>query len=271
MSDPVRRAYADTSLGQVHYAEAGSGPVVLLLHQTPRSHDEFREVQPLLAGRHRVIAVDMPGFGQSVRLPAPQTIEQFARGVLAFLDALGLEQVSILGHHTGGAVGIELAAAGPERVRALVLSSTPWTGPEYRAEHAGRTSVDEVEPADDGGHLVRMWGIRRPYYPHDRPDLRDRFLHDALAHGLDPAEGHRACVRYRMEDRIGLVTAPVLLIGAEADPFAFPAVAQLDRHLVNAARREVVTIPGGMVPLMEQCPDEVAAAVLPFLGSGSPG
>ncbi|NKQ51723.1 alpha/beta hydrolase [Amycolatopsis sp. K13G38] len=262
----VRKAYADTSLGQVHYAEAGTGPAILLLHQTPRSHDEFREVQPLLAEAHRAIAVDMPGFGQSVRLPAPQTIEMFARGVLAFLDALGLDDAAVLGHHTGGAVGIELAAIAPERVRALMLSSTPWTGPDYRAAHAGRTTVDEVEPTGDGQHLVEMWGIRRPYYPAGRPDLRDRFLHDALAHGVDPAEGHRACVRYRMEDRIGLVTAPVLLIGAEADPFAFPDVPKLERQLVNAKRLAVASIPGGMVPLMEQCPREVAAAVLSFLG-----
>lgn len=265
MTDGIRRAYADTAVGQVHYAEAGSGPVVVLLHQTPRSHDEFRELQPLLAKENRVLALDMPGFGQSARLPAPQTIELFAHGVLAFLDALELAEVAVLGHHTGGAVGVELAAANPDRVRALVLSSTPWTGPDYRADHADRTTVDEVGPSEDGRHLVEMWGIRRPYYPGDRPDLRDRFLHDALAHGVDPAEGHRACVRYRMEERIGLVTAPVLLIGGEADPFALPDVPKLDKHLVHAASRKAVTIPGGMVPLMEQCPAEVAAAVLPFL------
>ncbi|MBB4683876.1 alpha/beta fold hydrolase [Amycolatopsis jiangsuensis] len=265
MTDCVRKAYADTSLGQVHYAEAGSGPVLVLLHQTPRSHDEFRELQPLLAAEHRVLALDMPGFGQSVRLPAPQTIEAFAGGVLAFLDALGLAEVAVLGHHTGGAVGIELAARIPERVRSLVLSSTPWTGPEYRAAHAGRTTVDEVAPTEDGQHLVEMWGIRRPYYPPGRADLRDRFLHDALAPGVDPAEGHRACVRYRMEERIGLVRAPVLLIGGEADPFALPDLPRLERRLVHAGHRRVTTVAGGMVPLMEQCPEQVAAAVLPFL------
>lgn len=51
MSDiTVRYRYADTPLGQLHYAEAGEGEPIVLLHQTPRSLDEFAELQPLLAG-----------------------------------------------------------------------------------------------------------------------------------------------------------------------------------------------------------------------------
>jgi pimeloyl-ACP methyl ester carboxylesterase len=62
------RAYVDTPFGQLHYASAGEGPVLLLLHQTPRSHDEFRELQPLLAVGRRM---DMLGFGMNAPLPAP--------------------------------------------------------------------------------------------------------------------------------------------------------------------------------------------------------
>ena len=56
---------------------------------------------------------------------------------------------------------------------------------------------------------MELWAMRAPFYPPNRPDLLDRFIRDALAPGLDPVEGHRACARYRMEERIGLVTAPV--------------------------------------------------------------
>jgi pimeloyl-ACP methyl ester carboxylesterase len=261
----VRRGYADSVLGPLHFAEAGTGPVLLLLHQTPRSHDEFREVLPLLTDGRRVIAMDMLGFGMSASVPAPQSIERMASGALALLDALGVTEAAVLGHHTGAAVAIEMAAQQPARVPALVLSSTPWTGPEYRSSHGERGGVDEAEPADDGSHLTTLWRLRRPYYPAGRPDLLDRFIRDALAPGVDPAEGHRACARYVMEDRITLVRAPVLLIGASADPFAMPQLATLRDRLTNARSLDVRVIEGGMIPLMEQAPADVADVVHRFL------
>lgn len=262
---PARRGYADSPFGQLHHVEQGSGDPILLLHQTPRSVDEFREVLPLLAEGRRAIAMDMLGFGLSPHLPAPQTVEQMAAGALALLDALGIDRADVLGHHTGGAVAIELGAAAPERVRGLVLSSAPWTDASYRSSHAGGPGVDEADAAEDGSHLVQLWKLRRPYYPDGRPDLLDRFIRDALAPGVDPAEGHRACARYRMEERIGLVTAPTLLIGAADDPFALPDLGPLAEHLTAAADVDTVVLDGGTIPLMEQLPREVVAAVERFL------
>jgi pimeloyl-ACP methyl ester carboxylesterase len=250
------RAYVDTPFGQLHYASAGEGPVLLLLHQTPRSHDEFRELQPLLAVGRRVIAMDMLGFGMSAPLPAPQRIEQFAAGAFALLDALGVTTATVLGHHTGAVVAMEMAASAPKRVRGLILSSTPWTGPEYRER---QTAVDNVSRAEDGSHLTELWQLRQPYYPADRPDLLERFIRDALA--VDPAEGHRACGRYVMEDRAGLVTTPVLLLGSSADPFGMRDLPVL-RERLNA---ELQIIEGGTVAVMEQAPREVTSFVNDFL------
>lgn len=259
----VRRGYADSPFGQLHYAESGAGPALLLLHQTPRSHDEFRELVPLLAREHRVFAMDMLGFGFSASLPAPQTIEQYAAGALAFLDALQVEQAAVLGHHTGGAVAIEMAALRPDRVTALVLSSAPWSDRDFRASHS-KPGVDAVTPDPGGRHLIDLWNGRRPYYPAGHA-LLDRFVHDALAPGVDPVEGHLAVGRYVMEARIGHVVAPTLLIGAAADPFAFPNVDPLREHLVSARAVDVAVIAAGTIPLMEQFPEEVARHVLPFL------
>jgi len=259
------KGYATTPLGQLHYVEAGNGVPILLLHQTPRSFDEFAEVLPLLATSHRPIAMDMLGFGSSAPEPGGQTIAGMAAGAVALLDALGIERAHVLGHHTGGAVAIEVAAAAPERVSALVLSSAPWTDLAFRRSHTGGDGVDVAERAADGSHLAVLWSKRSPYYPADRPDLLDRFIHDALSPGVDPAEGHRACARYVMEDRIGLVRAPTLLIGADSDPFAFPAIGPLSAGLTGVERLETAVIEGGMIPLMEDKADEVVAIVRPFL------
>jgi pimeloyl-ACP methyl ester carboxylesterase len=261
----LRYGYATVPGGQVHYAEQGTGPAVLLLHQTPRSLDEFRELQPLLAAGHRVIALDMPGFGASTPLPAPQRIEDYARGVLAALDALGVDRAAVLGHHTGGVVAVELAAAAPDRIAAVVLSSTPWADAAYRASHGDGPGVDDAAREPGGGHLLAWWEQRRPYYPRGATGLLDRFVRDALAPGLDPREGHLACARYEMERRIGLVRAPVLLLGATDDPFSLPALDPLARHLTAAPVVHRAVIDGGTVALMEDKAGDVAATVLPFL------
>jgi pimeloyl-ACP methyl ester carboxylesterase len=267
-TDPVAtRGYADTPLGQLHYVEQGAGRPVLLLHQTPRSWDEFREVQPLLAAGARTVAMDMIGFGLSPSSPPPQTIERMAEGAFALLDALGIDSVVVLGHHTGGAVAIEMAATDPARIDGLVLSSAPLTDAAYRRTHANGVGVDEAEIQDDGSHLGTLWHQRHPYYPPSRPDVLNRFIRDALAPGVDPAEGHRACARYVMEDRLPLVTAPVHLIGATADPFALPDVERLRARLTAAHRVDTTLIEGGTVALMEQRPAEVAAAVRQLLAS----
>ena len=267
MGANLRFAYADTSFGQLHYAEQGNGPALLLLHQTPRSWDEFRELIPLLADEHRVIAMDMAGFGASAKLPAPQTIELYAQGAWELLDAIGVDRAAVLGHHTGAAVALELAATGSERIAAVVLSSCPWTDERYRTDHATGAGVDRAQQSEDGAHLRTLWELRRPYYPAPVAGLLDRFVRDALAPGVDPAEGHRACARYRMEDRIGSVTAPVLLIGAGEDPFSMPNLPVLSAHLTAARSVRSATIQNGTVALIEREAAAIAAVTREFLAS----
>ena len=263
----MRRAFVDVSVGQLHYAECGdaAAPAVLLLHQTPRSWREYRAVLPLLGPRYRAIAMDTPGFGDSAPVAsaaAAAGIEAWARVALELLDALAIERCHVVGHHTGGVIAVELAAAQPARVRSLVLSSTPYIDAAARAARRGRPVVDAVEPQADGSHLSALWQGRRSFYPPDRPDLLEAFVADALRVSGDVAAGHHAVAAYRMEDRIGLVSAPTLLICADADPHASPHLVHLHERLPQAS---VVHIPDGMVPLPDQLPHAFAEAVLDFL------
>jgi pimeloyl-ACP methyl ester carboxylesterase len=274
-----RYGYADTPLGQLHYAEAGHGEPVILLHQTPRSLDEFREVQPLLAQGRRAIAMDMYGFGMSAKPEGPQTIEHYAAGVIALADALGIERFAVVGHHTGMFVASEVASAVPDRVTAAVLSAGEFGDAEFRAESMRQLTeggfdengmdyaVDVVTPLEDGEHLKQLWAKRHTIYPPGRPDLLDRFIRDALAPGVVPAEGHFACARYLMEERAGLVTAPVLVLAATEDPVSYPHTAKLATAYPNAKSSTVVEIDGGRIPLMEQKTAEVVAAIESFFDS----
>lgn len=263
----VHCAYADAGHGQIHYAECGlrDAPAVLLLHQTPRSWAEYRAVLPLLGQRYRAIAMDTAGFGASAPPRGEPSIERWAQAAGALLDTLGIAHAHVVGHHTGGVIAIELAAAHPARVDKLVLSSTPYADAAFRAKRAGRPPIDEVVPRAGGSHLAELWQRRQPYYPHDRPELLHAFVCDALKVIDRLEEGHRAVARYRMEERIAHIAGPVLVIRAGRDPFAAPHAQALCARLPQARLLEIAD---GMVPLPEQLPEEFAAAVLEFLDAG---
>ena len=250
--------------GPVTYADAGAGTAaaVLLLHQTPRSWDEYRDVLPrLAAGGYRAIALDTPGFGASAPLPGEPTIERWARAAGDLLDALEVASTAVVGHHTGGVIAVELAAQQPGRITGLVLSSTPLTDSAYRAQPPEESGVDAAE---DAAGLRRS---RADFYPAERPDLLDRYVADALKCGSLARIGHRAVGGYAMERVLERLSMPTLLIGATKDPFAYPQLVRLRAALPHA---QVAEIAGGMVPLPDGWPAAFAVAVLGFLDA-APG
>jgi pimeloyl-ACP methyl ester carboxylesterase len=259
----VHKRYADTRFGQIHYVEEGTGHPVLLLHQTPRSWDEYRDVIPLLSTTHRVIAPDTLGFGSSDSPAEPWTVELFAAGVVDLVDSLGLDSFSLVGHHTGGVIAIEVAASLPERVADLVLSATPYVGPERRELVATtREPVDAVPLSDDGSHYKLLWDRRTSFYPSDRPDLLRRLMVDAVRVGERVEDGHLAVNAYRMEDRVGFVRARTLILCGELDPFSLPDLPRLLERIVAATS---VVLPGVGVPAVDHDPEGFAAEVSRFL------
>ena len=165
--DVIRRGYAETPSGQIHYRVAGEekGNPVLLLHQTPRSSLEFLQVIPLLARHMKVYAMDTIGYGDSYKPKKICTIEDYARGAIEFLDALKISKISIVGHHTGAIIAMELATSYPERVERLVLSNGSYFDESKRESVKGRPPIDYVEPKEDGSHLKELWNRRRNFYP----------------------------------------------------------------------------------------------------------
>jgi pimeloyl-ACP methyl ester carboxylesterase len=263
-TSPVRR-FVDTPRGPIHCVTAGAGSPVLLLHQTPRSADEYRDVIPLLARERRVVAMDTIGYGDSYKPAGASGIPDYAAGALDLLDALGITRTAVVGHHTGAVIGIELAASCADRVERLVLSASPFIDAEDRERRAGRPAIDQFEIAPDGSHLLDLWRGRRAFYPENRPDLLHRYVLDALRAGEKAEEGHRACHAYRMEERIGRIRCPTLVVCGTLDPFSYPRMA-LVAGAIPGARTQVV--PGGTVAMVDQMPEAFAAAILPFLREG---
>jgi pimeloyl-ACP methyl ester carboxylesterase len=114
----------ETEVGALSTLSAGTGDPVLCLHGLGGTKASFMPTVRGLADGHRVIAVDLPGFGESDKpIRAPYDAPYFARSVTALLDALEIERAHLVGNSMGGRVAIEVGLLEPERTGKLVLLS----------------------------------------------------------------------------------------------------------------------------------------------------
>ncbi len=117
---------------RIHVEEQGQGPAVVLIHGFGASTKTWAGVAPELAARHRVITLDLMGFGWSDRPPGDYSPQGQARIVLDVLDELGVERADVVGHSWGASVALALTLAAPHRVDRVALYSA-WVYEEQQA------------------------------------------------------------------------------------------------------------------------------------------
>ncbi|HEX2087268.1 MAG TPA: alpha/beta fold hydrolase, partial [Solirubrobacteraceae bacterium] len=125
----LRFVAVQTELGPISTMQAGVGAPVVMLHGLGATKASFLPTVAALAPHRRAIAIDLPGFGDSVKpLRAPYHAPFFAKAVAGLLDALGLDRADVVGNSMGGRAAIELGLRHPERVRrlALLAPSLAW-------------------------------------------------------------------------------------------------------------------------------------------------
>jgi pimeloyl-ACP methyl ester carboxylesterase len=139
--------------GSISMLSAGRGPeTIVCLHGLGGTKASFLPTVAALADRYRVVALDLPGFGESDKpIAAPYDAPWFARSVFATMDALGIERAHIAGNSMGGRVAIEAALTEPERTGGLLLLSPAlaWLRPRPWAPllRAVRPELGLVQPA----------------------------------------------------------------------------------------------------------------------------
>ena len=245
-----------------------TAPAVLLLHQTPRSWAEYRDVLPLLGERFRAIAMDTAGFGDSQPTARSPSIEALGAAWRCSCSMRWASQrAHVVGHHTGGVIAVELAARARGAGGALVLSSTPFTDAAFRAcarrapaDRRGRAPGRRQPPrgavAAGARRSIRPGGPTccRPSWP-----MRSR---SGRRRGW-PSRGGR--VSHGGPHRS--LTQPTLLLQRRRDPFAAPHFEHWRQWLPRA---RIVRIEGGGVALPDQLPGPFARALLDFLDSLPP-
>jgi len=120
---PISRQVATPS-GRIHYVEQGKGPVALFVHGVLMNGHLWRHQLAQLSDLRRCIAPDLLAHGDTEIAPAQDvSVSANARMLVEFLDALGVDQVDLVGNDSGGGIAQILAAHHPERVRSLALTN----------------------------------------------------------------------------------------------------------------------------------------------------
>ncbi len=270
--------FIEAPVGETAYRRLGTGPDVLFVHGWPVSGATFRTLLPYLADHVTCHVVDLPGAGSSRY--APDAAVSFANHVDAVrrvIDVLGLDDVAVVGHDSGGLIARH-AVAGDARLRALGLIDTePSTGIHWRF----RSFVAMRRMPGFGGALG--WLAARPRLRRNGFVLGDAFADRDRLDGefdefflqpLSTSRAHRdATIRLLRSFDYGLIRelealhrridVPVRLVWGEHDKF-FPAA--LARPMVESfPDASLAVVAGAGLFSHEERPAEVADALLSTL------
>jgi pimeloyl-ACP methyl ester carboxylesterase len=233
-SHRIERGFLTLPGRQVHYRRAGSGPPVVLLHQSPKSSEELVPLILLLAEDFTVLTPDTPGYGLSDPIVSPDAdaeIDVFADAVAEFFDGMGLERAGLYGLHTGAAIATRFAARYPDRVSVLVANGTLIKTPEERADLLAHY-LPRFVPTWDGSHLAWAWARMREqliFFPWHRRDPSARVAIPMtleslqintlalLQAGDNYRTAYRTAFSYAVEDDLPHIRTPARFICAESD------------------------------------------------------
>lgn len=251
--------------GKLFYEERGTGPAVILIHGGMLDHRMWDPQVEALAPHFRVIRFDAASHGQS---PTPEGEWRSFEHLGLLMQALRVENASLVGLSMGGRIAVDFAIAHPEKVRALVLvdpgiSGFPFTGRDFMARSGERY---RARMAGDGRKVAELFLASWLAGPHRTPSQVDpsvwaKALEMATPNALKRLEGSE--LEPPAVGRLGEIKAPVLLIEGELDCEDIHRITRLIEHRVGGARR--VVIPGvAHMPNLER-PAEVNRLLLDFL------
>lgn len=257
--------------GRLFVHRAGSGEPLVLLHGIGESHVGWRPVMDRLAAEFDVIALDLPGFGQSPALPGgvPPTAGNLAEAVNDALDALGVDSYHVAGYSLGARIAIHLA--GTDRVRSVVAIAPDGLGTPvervqgFLALSAGRTMALTLAPIAEPlsrtplGRSIFFAGNRSLPWQLTAADAQRLLTDYADAPSYDAANWS---AMFDMPTHLHTITAPTLFLQGTADPL-MPQ--QIARYLALVPGSQLRWLTGlNHVPISDH-PDLVARQMLTFL------
>jgi pimeloyl-ACP methyl ester carboxylesterase len=278
---PLPRQHVSVMGMDIAYVDSGgSGPPLVFVHGLSSSLAFWEYQIPAFAHTHRVLALDLPGYGSSERPDAPCTPPWYATVVSAWLDTVGVDRATIVGHSMGGQIAIQLAITAPERVERLVLSAPAGLEPfqagaarfikDFWTERRALGTTEEQVRANFTTQVFnrRDAGVERMIEERVRLGLSPRFAGTSVAVSRSVA----GMLDHPVRDRLGQIKAPTLVVFGTADRMipnpvfnggTTRSVARIAEERIPGAR--VVLLPGAGHTVHHDAPEAFNAALQEFL------
>jgi len=254
------------------YQDVGEGDPVLLIMGFGGDHLAWAMQMADFAGRHRVIAFDNRGVGQSDAPDAPYTTRMMADDALGLMDALGVDSAHVLGVSMGGMIAQELVLARPDRVRSLHLACTFGRPDPYML--ALNSAWREMRIGLGRESTLRTLGLWlfSPTTYAERPELIEALLQNSLANPYPQSligflrQGEAVAAHDALE-RLGAIRCPTLVSVAEDDILVPPRFAR--EIVARIPGAELRTIPAAGHGYFLERPDLFNELSLEFIARSS--
>jgi 2-succinyl-6-hydroxy-2,4-cyclohexadiene-1-carboxylate synthase len=274
----LRTEYLEINGLRYHLLMGGEGTVLVFLHGFTGSAANWEAHMEAMTAHHRVIAVDLPGHGETDSTPDPAryAIEQTAGDLLALLDALKIERAHLLGYSMGGRLALYFAVHHPQRLITLTLESAS-PGLAEAAERsarriqddalAGRIERDGVSAFVDEWERLPLFATQSRLPEAERARLREGRLRNNAVGLANSLRGMGTGTQPPLWDRLTALHVPTLLVCGALDT-KFVTIAQQMGALIPRAQLAVVPDAGHTVHLEQ--PEVFRALVLGFLQLHTP-
>ena len=248
----------------VNVIELGAGPPLVFVHGLSGCWQNWLEQLAAFAPERRVIALDLPGFGQSPMPAQTITISGYARLLDELMGQLGLDAATVVGNSMGGLIAAELAVAFPQRVEQLVLVSA--AGISTYAEPRTTRAMPAIRRAERILAATGAWIASRSDTVARRARLREATLSLVVRHpGSLPAalaaeqlrgagkpgflQGLAAVVEYDLRERFPEIACPTLIVWGDGDRLISVRDADVFAELIPDSHKVIFEDTGHMAML----------------------
>jgi pimeloyl-ACP methyl ester carboxylesterase len=245
------RHEVDVVGARANYVEMGEGPPLLFVHGLSGAWQNFLENIPYFARTHRVIAVDLPGFGSSPMPPWEISIPAYGRFLRDFCERLSVDRCSLVGNSMGGFIATEVAITEPDRVDDLVLiSAAGITWARARREPAAMIARVGLAAAPLATRFHMSWikrpGLRKEVFQgvfFDPNGLRREMLWENVVPALDNPGYYDALTTlwgYDIRHRLEEIGVPTLIVWGRQDRVVpVPAALSYKKRIGDNAELEI--------------------------------